>query len=201
MLTKLSITLFVLAAVLLLMACVKADRVRYWRESVNPSAPEVPDAAFVAARFALIGVAIAGVVVGIQGLGLEGRSKWSDDELKSALEQATYELDGYLYRVDEVTGKSMYFEEYESLIETEVVENGGGDAPQDGVDAAPAAGNKDADADFLVTANGADAEFCTHIKRVRSKKDDYTPPGIAGGEGTYTELGYRLSVTTQQGAC
>ncbi|MFF5370649.1 hypothetical protein [Streptomyces sp. NPDC013187] len=200
MLTQLSIILFVLAALLLLMACVKAQRVRSWRESLNPSAPEVPDAAFVVARIVLIAMAAVCAVMGFRGLGLQDRWKWSDDELKSAVEQATYELDGFLYRVDESGEPVVRIYEYEALVESEVVENGG-DAPQDGVAASAADGNTDADAYFTVSANGADAEFCVHIERVRSKEDDYTPPGITGGEGTYTELGYRLTVTSREGAC
>ncbi|MER6344200.1 hypothetical protein ACWC10_07295 [Streptomyces sp. NPDC001595] len=196
-----SVLLFVLAALLILMACVKADRVRGWRESLNPSAPELPDAAFVVARITLVVMAVACVVVGVQGLGAEDDSKWSDDELKSAVEQATSELDGSLHRVDGRTGEPMYFEEYESLIETEIVENGGGDAPQDGVDAAPLGTNTEADAYFRVTANGADAEYCTHVKRVRDKDQDYSPPGISGGESTLTYLAYTLDVTTRKGAC
>ena len=201
MLTRLSVILFVLAAILLLMACVKADRVRSWRESLNPSAPALPDAAFVVARITLIGVATGCVVMGVRGLGVEDGSKWSDDELRSAVEQATHELDGFLYRTDESGEPLVFLHEYDTLIETEVTENGGGDAPQDGVDASPLGTNTDADAYFTVTANGAGTEFCTHVKRVRSKEDDYTPPGIMGGEGTYTELGYRLTVTTREGAC
>lgn len=197
--TWLSVILFVLAALLILMACVKAQRVRSWRESLNPSAPEVPDAAFAVARIALIGVAIGCVVVGVRGLGVEDGSKWSDDELKRAVEQATYELDGSLYRVDESGEPVVHTDDHETRIETEVAENGGGDAPQSGVDADPADGNSDADAYFSVSANGADAEFCVHIERVRSKKDDYTPPGL--DEGTWTQSAYRLAVTSREGAC
>ncbi|MEV7815930.1 hypothetical protein AB0P05_35290 [Streptomyces flaveolus] len=51
----------VLSAVLLAMACVKADRVRAWRTSVNPSAPAPPDSAFVVAR--LIFLSLAGIGV------------------------------------------------------------------------------------------------------------------------------------------
>ncbi|MGX1133560.1 hypothetical protein RKD49_005750 [Streptomyces glaucescens] len=127
--TWLSVILFVLAALLILMACVKAQRVRSWRESLNPSAPEVPDAAFAVARIALIGVAIGCVVVGVRGLGVEDGSKWSDDELKRAVEQATYELDGSLYRVDESGEPVVHTDDHETRIETEVAENGGGDAP------------------------------------------------------------------------
>ncbi|GEC06384.1 hypothetical protein SSP24_40390 [Streptomyces spinoverrucosus] len=199
MLTELSITLFVLSALLILMACLKADVIRRWRESVNPSAPEIPDAAFVVARITLIGVAVACAVSGVQGLGVEDDLKWSDDELKSAVNQATYELDGYLYRVDESGEPVAVTDDYETLIESEVVENGGGDAPQGGVAAEPAAGNSGTDAYFNVSGNGTDAEFCTHIKRVRSKQDDYTPPGL--DEGTWTQLAYRLTVTTREGAC
>lgn len=201
MLTRLSVILFVLAAILLLMACVRADRVRSWRESLNPSAPGIPDAAFVVARITFVGLAVGCVVMGVRGLGVEDGSKWSDDELASAVEQATYELDGFLYRTDESGEPVVFLYAYDTLIETEVAENGGGDAPQDGVDASPLAGNTDADAYFTVTANGADSAFCTHVERVRSKEDDYTPPGIAGRPGSYTELGYRLTVTTREGTC
>lgn len=199
--TGLTTLTFALAALLLLMACAPAGRVRSWRQSLNPSAPELPDAAFVVARITLVVMAATCTGVGVQGLGVEDDSKWSDDELKSAVRQATHELDGYLYRVDASGEPVVYFHTYERLIETEVAENGGADAPQDGVDAAPLATNTDAEAYFRVTANGANTEYCTHIKRVRSKKDDYTPPGIAGGEGTYTQLGYRLRVTTREGGC
>ncbi|MER6157630.1 hypothetical protein ABT147_19110 [Streptomyces sp. NPDC001868] len=44
----------VLPAALLAMACVKADRVRAWRSRVNPSAEELPDAAFTVARITLV---------------------------------------------------------------------------------------------------------------------------------------------------
>ncbi|MEU3897704.1 hypothetical protein [Streptomyces sp. NPDC045251] len=63
--TELSVITFVLAAVLIGMACVKADRVRSWRESLNPSAPEVPDSAFVAARVLFVVMAAACVWVGL----------------------------------------------------------------------------------------------------------------------------------------
>ncbi|MFJ5264633.1 hypothetical protein ACIQAC_29665 [Streptomyces sp. NPDC088387] len=52
---------FALAAVMLAAACIPADRVRGWRESVNPSAPELPDSAFVVAR--IVFVVMAGLVV------------------------------------------------------------------------------------------------------------------------------------------
>ncbi|MEV6056442.1 hypothetical protein [Streptomyces sp. NPDC052107] len=57
------------------------------------------------------------------------------------------------------------------------------------------------DAHLTVTADGADASFCTHVERTRSKKDDYTPPGITGGVGSLTYRGYRIAVATQKGEC
>ncbi|MEW1872464.1 MULTISPECIES: hypothetical protein [Streptomyces] len=71
-LEKLSVFCLVLAAVLLAMACVKADRVRAWRESFNPSAPEVPDSAFVVARLTLVTMAVFMIVVGVRGLSTGG---------------------------------------------------------------------------------------------------------------------------------
>jgi hypothetical protein len=52
---------FVLAGVCVLMACIKADRVRTWRSNLNPSAPDIPDSAFVVARITLL--VMAGLVV------------------------------------------------------------------------------------------------------------------------------------------
>ncbi|MET7516265.1 hypothetical protein ABZS88_22835 [Streptomyces sp. NPDC005480] len=192
---------FGIATALLLAACVKADRVRGWRQSLNPSAPEVPDAAFVVAR--VIFLVLAGVMVfeGFNLLKVSSASDWSDDELTRAARQATDDLDGWMYRDDGLTTDSAYFDDYASLLEDKVIRYGGGGAPESGVAADPADANTDTDAYFTVQANGADAVFCTHIERTRQKKDDYTPPGIAGGEGTFTERAYRLAVTTREGAC
>ncbi|MFD7438969.1 hypothetical protein [Streptomyces sp. NPDC059861] len=57
---------FILAALLVIVACIKSDRVRAWRESLNPSAPEVPDSAFVAARILLLVLAAAVVYANVQ---------------------------------------------------------------------------------------------------------------------------------------
>ncbi|MGW0086347.1 hypothetical protein [Streptomyces sp. NPDC003393] len=54
---------FVLSAVLVAMACGKA-RVRAWRTSINPSAPEVADASFTVARILLLVMAALGVCTG-----------------------------------------------------------------------------------------------------------------------------------------
>ncbi|WP_367320482.1 hypothetical protein [Streptomyces sp. HUAS ZL42] len=199
-LTKLNILGLVLSAVLLAMACVKADRVRAWRAEINPSAEELPDSAFVVARVILITLAGIGIYQCVQGFGVADDMDWDDSELTSAVQQTTDDLDGYTYFVD-LTGNPFYFDDYATLLEDKVVRYGGGDAPQMGVDASPADTNTDTDAYFTLTASGADAAFCTHIERARSKEHDYTPPGIAGGEGKFTYPGYRLTVTTRDGAC
>ncbi|WP_329569751.1 hypothetical protein [Streptomyces sp. NBC_01361] len=192
---------FGIAAVLLLAACVKADRVRGWRHSLNASAPDLPDAAFVVGR--VIFLVLAGVMVfeGFSLLRVSADSGWSDDELTSAVRQATEDLDGWMYRDDGLTTDSAYFDDYASLLEDKIIQFGGGGAPQSGVGAGPADTNTDTDAYFTVQADGADAAFCTHIERTRRAKDDYTPPGIDGGEGTLTERAYRLTVTSQEGPC
>lgn len=192
---------FGVAVLLLLAACVKSDRVRGWRHSLNPSAPDLPDAAFVVGR--VVFLIMAGVMVfeGFDLLRVSADSGWSDDELTSAVHQATDGLDGWMYRDDGLTTDSAYFDDYASLLEDKVIQYGGGGAPQSGVDAGPADTNTDTDAYFTVQADGTDAVFCTHIERTRRAKDDYTPPGIAGGEGTITERAYQLAVTSREGAC
>ncbi|MEU2286434.1 hypothetical protein ABZ614_31665 [Streptomyces sp. NPDC013178] len=199
-LTKLNILGLVLSALLLAMACVKADRVRAWRAGVNPSAEELPDSAFVVARISLVTLAVIGIYQCVQGFGVADDTSWDDSELTSAVRQATDDLDGYRYYADE-SGTPFHFDDYQTLIEDKVVRYGGGDAPESGVAASPADANTAADAYFTVTANGADAAYCTHVERIRSKEHDYTPPGIAGGEGTLTYPGYRLAVATRDGEC
>ncbi|MFG2524274.1 hypothetical protein [Streptomyces sp. NPDC048527] len=192
---------FGIAALLLVAACVKADRVRGWRHSLDPSAPDLPDAAFVVGRVIFLVLACVMVFEGLSLLRVSADSGWSDDELTSAVSQATDDLDGWMYRDDGLTTDSAYFDDYESLLEDKVIQHGGGGAPQSGVDAGPADTNTDTDAYFTVQADGADAAFCTHVERTRRAKDDYTPPGIDGGEGTLTERAYRLTVTSQEGTC
>ncbi|MFD5796543.1 hypothetical protein ACFWIO_24045 [Streptomyces diastatochromogenes] len=199
-LTKLNTLSLILCAGLVAMACVKADRVRAWRSSINPSAPELPDAAFVVGRVVLVTMAAIGVYTSIQGFGVADDMSWDDRELSSAVQHARDDLDGYMFRVDD-SGTPDYFSSYESLLEEKVVENGGGDAPQDGVTATAADDNTADDAYFTVTAEGADAAFCTHIERTRSKKDDYSPPGLNGRESFLKYRGYRMAVTAQQGEC
>ncbi|MCE0446099.1 hypothetical protein LT493_18270 [Streptomyces tricolor] len=73
----------------------KADRVRAWRHRVNPSAPELPDAAFGIARVLFLGMAGVGIFASIQGFGVSDNASWSDQELTSAVREATEDLDGF----------------------------------------------------------------------------------------------------------
>ncbi|MFD7700976.1 hypothetical protein [Streptomyces caelestis] len=198
--THLSVICLILAAVLLAMACVKADRVRAWRESLNPSAPDVPDAAFVVTRLVLVTMAVLLIVVGLRGLAVEEDAEWSDDELTSAVEQAVAALDG-TSRLEGASGSaSVVDQENATMIENEVVEHGGGDAPQLGVDADPTAGNTARDSTYTVTGDGAGAAFCVHVQRTRSKEHDRLVPSLSGGEGI-TIPGYAYTVTSRKGAC
>ncbi|WP_329206808.1 hypothetical protein OG257_10830 [Streptomyces sp. NBC_00683] len=197
----LNVILIVLAAGLVAMGCVKADRVRGWRESFNPSAPELPDSAFVAARVVLFGMAGVAIFSVFQFMTVVADAEWSDDELNSAVSQATAELDGTSRFGDIFDDDSGFDEQFATMIEEEVVENGGGGAPQSGVDAGSTASNKPSDADYTVMASGADAAFCVHVVRTRSKDGDYTPPGIAGNPGTVTVPSYDFAVTSRKGEC
>ncbi|MBL1288994.1 hypothetical protein JKV81_19395 [Streptomyces sp. For3] len=195
------VLLLVLAAGLVAMGCVKADRVRRWRRSFNPSAPELPDSAFVAARVVLFGMAGVGIFSAFQFMAVVADAEWSDDELSSAVSQAAEELNGTSRFGDSFGDDSGFDEESATMIEDEVVEHGGGGAPQSGVDAGPAPLNKPSGADYTVQAAGADAAFCVHVVRTRSKDGDYEPPGIAGNPGTVTVPSYDFAVTSRKGAC
>ncbi|GHH22021.1 hypothetical protein [Streptomyces rubradiris] len=199
-LNKLNVLGLVLAAVLVAMACVKTDRVRSWRANINPSAPELPDSAFVAARVLFLSLAGFGVYLAVQGFGVSDDGSWSDGELTSAVEQTADDLNGYTFQADDA-GTPLAFPDYASLIEEKVLQYGGGDAPGYGVSVDPAESNTPAKASFTITADGTDTAFCTHLTRTRSKKDDYTPPGITGGEGTLTYQGYRLTTSLEEGEC
>ncbi|MET7370546.1 hypothetical protein ABZS61_32740 [Streptomyces sp. NPDC005566] len=197
----LNVIVIVLAAGLVAMGCVKADRVRGWRRSFNPSAPELPDSAFIAARVVLFGMAGACLFSAFQFMAVVADAEWSDDELASAVSQATAELDGTSRFGDIFGDDSGFDEEFATMIEEEVVENGGGGAPQSGVDAGPTPSNKPSDADYTVKASGADAAFCLHVVRTRSKDGDYEPPGIAGNPGSVTVPNYDFAVTSRRGEC
>jgi hypothetical protein len=199
-LDKLNVLLLFASAVLLAMACVKADRVRAWRERLNPSAPELPDAAFVCARVVFVALAACGVYTAVQGFGVSDGQSWDDKELASAVRQATDDLDGYRFTVDD-SGTPLYFDDYASLLEQKVTEHGGADAPQYGVTATPSDTDTPDHANLTVTADGTDTTFCTHIERTRSKKDDYSPPGLYGGDSSLTYRGYRIAVRSGEGDC
>ncbi|MFF7373518.1 hypothetical protein [Streptomyces tricolor] len=74
------------------MASVKTDRVRAWRESVNPSPPEVNGASFVVARVALLTMAAFGIYYGFQSISFADGQAWSDKELtaRSAAPRTTW---------------------------------------------------------------------------------------------------------------
>ncbi|MBK3576831.1 hypothetical protein JHN63_24090 [Streptomyces sp. MBT65] len=199
-LTKLNVFVLVLSAVLLAMACVRADRVRAWRSGINPSAPEVPDASFTVARVVLVAMAGLGLCTALQGFGVSDDLAWSEGELTSAVRGATSDLDGFTFQVDQ-SDTPLSFDDYKSLIEDRITENGAADAPQAGITAEPSPTDTPTEANLTITAHGTDKTFCTHVLRTRSKAHDYTPPGISGGVGTLTYAGYRLGVETREGAC
>ncbi|MDH6624203.1 hypothetical protein M2271_002000 [Streptomyces sp. LBL] len=204
-LTKLSVFGLVLSAGLLAMACVKADRIRAWRASINPSAEELPDAFFVVARVALVTMAGVGIYLGVQSFGVSDDTSWDDSELTSAVQGAADALDGSsgfgdMYAEDPDPDTD-WIDEYATKIEDEVVEHGGGDAPQYDVTATPTDSNTASEVHYVVTASGAGTSFCLDVTRTRSKDGDYEPPGVAGGQGTLTIPSYDFAVTNREGAC
>ncbi|MGW6157248.1 hypothetical protein ACWFRM_29550 [Streptomyces sp. NPDC055144] len=193
-----SVISFALAAVLLLAACVNADRVRAWRHALNPSADELPDAAFTVGR--VVFVVLAGVVAfsGFQLRAVAHDSVWSDDELSHAVGYATDDLDAHSYLGMDAPSDS----DYESMIEDAVVRRGGGGAPESGVSATPSGTGTASHGAFVVQADGADASFCVSVTRTRSKDGGYDAPGVAGGEGTAETVPlYELAATSREGTC
>ncbi|MGW2745698.1 hypothetical protein [Streptomyces sp. NPDC001450] len=195
-----SVLIFVGSALLALMACVRADRVRAWRGALNSSTPDIPDSAFAVARVLLLGMAAAGVFVGFQTLAVADDAKWSSDELTSAVRGATDALDGgFTYGGPHEEDMPADFEgEYAMKIEDEITEHGGGDAPEFGVDAA-LSGSKSNEAYYLITADGADSAFCMQVERRRDKDSDREEPGIAGR--TVTVPKFVFAVTSRAGEC
>ncbi|MDA5144414.1 hypothetical protein PEM37_23135 [Streptomyces sp. AD681] len=202
-LTGLTIFLFVLAAVLVLMACIKADRVRSWRESLSPSAPDLPDGAFVAGRIILVVMAVTCVVVGFQGLAVQDNGEWSDDELTSAVKGATQALDGSFNYGDplEEDAPADFDGEYARKVEQEVVEHGGGDAPQLGVDAASVGPAVSDQAQYRITANGADTAFCMDVKRTHDGYIETVAPGFSGDAAAVKRPKYTFTVSSRPGDC
>ncbi|WP_338701160.1 hypothetical protein V2W30_29245 [Streptomyces sp. Q6] len=198
-----AIACFALAAVVVAMACVRADWIRSLRRRTHPSGDELPTAAFVVARVLLLTMAALCVWQGAQLTAMDGDGEWSDDELTNAVTRSTDDLDGYWYRVSNLTGDTPSFDDYATLIEDTVIRYGGGGAPQSGVTATPTSADPSTDGDFTVEADGTDHAYCLHVERARYKKQDHTPPGLAGAESSdkYKQLAYRLTVTSRNGKC
>jgi hypothetical protein len=194
---------FVVSAVLIAMACVRASRVRAWRESINPSAPEVPDSAFVLARILFLCMAAVGLYSGFHLLSVADDAAWSDAELTSAVKAATQSLDGSTEFGDVYDDgtKPADFQEYATKIEDEIAENGGGDAPGYGVDASLTGSNTRDKATYRITATGAAKTFCMRVTRTHT--DDYAPaaPGLPGDEATVTMPIYTYAVSSREGEC
>ncbi|MEU5536530.1 hypothetical protein [Streptomyces sp. NPDC020362] len=195
-----TVLLFLLSAGLVAMTCVKADRVRAWREDLNPSAPDIPDASFTVARVALLVLAAFGIYYGFQSLAVADRANWSGDELTVAVRGAADALDGTTTYVGSEGDEPADFDgEYTLKIEDEVTAHGGGDAPGFGVDATPTGPEKPNEAYYTVTADGTPSAFCMHVTLDRDKAGDYEAPGIGGQ--TYPQHKYVFSVTNRAGEC
>lgn len=199
--TGMAVFLFFLAALLLTMACVKADWVRSVRRRTYPSGEELPGSAFAVLRVVLLVMAALCIWQGAGAVAMSADSEWSEDELDNAVTRTTSDLDGWMYRDDGYSTDSAYFDDYESLLRDKVVRYGGGGAPETGVAVTAAPTNTDTDAYFTLSASGTSATFCTHIERTRSKKDDNEVPPIAGGKVTHTERAYVLGVSSRSGEC
>ena len=72
-LDQLSVLGLILAAVLLLMACVKTDRVRAWRARFNPRGEELPDSAFITTRILFVLMAGLMIYMAIDGFAVSSR--------------------------------------------------------------------------------------------------------------------------------
>jgi hypothetical protein len=95
-LTVLNLLSLVLSAVFLATACVKADRVRAWRSRINPSAEELSDAAFTAARVILVLMAGIGIYLATQGFSVSNDAARDASEPTEAVQVATNDLDGHV---------------------------------------------------------------------------------------------------------
>ncbi|WP_432154905.1 hypothetical protein [Streptomyces tricolor] len=104
---------------------------RAWRESVNPSAPEVNGASFVVARVALLAMAAFGIYYGFQSISFADGQAWSDKELTSAVSGATDDLDGEVAYAGPREGVPPDFDgAYARKVEDEVAENGAAMPPR-----------------------------------------------------------------------
>jgi hypothetical protein len=201
--TELNLLLLGLAAVLLAMACVKADRVRAWRAGINPSATELPDAAFTVARVLFVVMAGWGVYTAVQGFGVSDDSQWSDDELTSAVQGATASLDGSFTYGGPLEDASADFDgdAYARTLEDEIVEHGGGDAPGFGVDATLSYTTGPDAASYLVTAGGASKSYCVEVRRTHSGNVETVAPGLSGDAAKVVQPKYTFAVSSRTGTC
>ncbi|MER6976380.1 hypothetical protein ABT317_04840 [Streptomyces carpinensis] len=197
-------TSFILSAVLVAMACVKASRVRAWRHSVNPSAPEVPESSFVVARVLLLVMAALGLYTGFHTLAVADDGAWSDDELTSAVRGATEDLNGgfeYGDPYDDGTAPADFDGEYATKIEDTIVQYGGGDAPQFGVAATLTGPTTATEAAYRITATGAAKTFCMHVTREHTDDADTAAPGLPGDGAKVTMPVYTYGVVSRVGEC
>ncbi|MCD7443999.1 hypothetical protein K4B79_38045 [Streptomyces lincolnensis] len=201
--TEMNVLLLVLAAVLLGMACVRADRVRAWRAGINPSATELPDSAFTVARVLLVTMAGFSVYTAVQGFGVSDGSRWSDQELTSAVEGATASLDGSFTYGDPLEDASADFDgdAYATTLKDEIVEHGGGDAPGFGVDAALSSTTGSDQAFYLVTADGAGRSYCVVVRRAHSGNVETVAPGLSGEAAKVVQPKYTFAVSSRTGTC
>ncbi|WP_405619818.1 hypothetical protein [Streptomyces sp. NBC_00076] len=202
-LTKLNILGLLLAAVFLGMACVRSQRVRAWRAAVNPSAEEVPDSAFTVARVTFVALAGICVYMAVQGFGVSDDASWDDSELTSAVNGATDALDGSFTYGDPNEDATTEFDgdEYATTIEEEIVEHGGGDAPQYGADAALTGPPLSGQASYRITANGANNSYCVRVTRTHSGDVETVAPGLPGDQAAVTMPKYTYAVSSQAGEC
>ncbi|MET9107919.1 hypothetical protein [Streptomyces zhihengii] len=202
--TGMAVTTFVLAGLLLLMACVKADRVRAWRTARNPSAPDVSNASFVVVRLLLVAMAAGGIVTGFQGLKAQDDIGWSDDELTSAVEGATASLNGSSAHGGPLDGPDTpedFDGAYGIKVRQEIVEHGSGDAPQFGV-SAEVTGEATADhARYAVSADGASAWFCMDVTRAHTGWAETVAPGGLGESSKVRLPEFTYQVTSRAGEC
>ncbi|MGW2029985.1 hypothetical protein [Streptomyces sp. NPDC001811] len=198
--TSMTVLLFALATVLIAMTCVRANRVRAWREAMNPSAPEISDSSFTVARVLLLTMAAFGIYYGFQSIALTDDADWSAEELTSAVRGATDDLDGDTLYVGPHEAPSVDSGgDYALKVEDTVAEHGGGDSPRTGVDAEATGPDASDEAHYTVTADGTPSAFCLHVRLRRDRSGDYEAPGIAGK--SYPQYRYVWRVTSRAGEC
>ncbi|MFF7331910.1 hypothetical protein [Streptomyces sp. NPDC008150] len=196
--TWVMVALFVLAGVLS-----SPSRVHALRAAVNPGAPELTDGGIIVGRVIFFVLAAVGVFVALQLHASVDNAGWSDDELRTAVSESTAALDGsrrFGALADFGDGEGFDEDNQEMLVD-ELVEHGGGGAPQNGVGADPAPGNTLKDSRYTVGAAGASAVFCVEVHRTHRKGDDYEGVGVPGGDSVSTTPIYRIAVTSRSGEC